>query len=388
MSLRSYLLSALLGLALVNHYAAAQEIDLTNRYIIKIKDGADANKGTRLNPPGESSALTHFISELKDKFTMQSFNAYSSVLSEPLAKALLENGDVEYVEAEQIFKATGVQQNPPSWGLWRVSQRDRNPSAPYNYPDSAGSGVDVYIIDTGINVKHVDFGGRATFPRSFISGEAVEDLNGHGTHVAGTVGGTTYGVAKKVNLIGVKVLNKNASGSTSAIVAGINWVAQQAKATGRKSVANMSLGGGNSDALKSAVNAAVKSGVSFFVAAMNDNQDACNVSPANADGAFTVAATTISDTAASFTNYGRCVNIAGPGLDITSAWIGGNNAYRRISGTSMATPHVAGVAALYLAQENLTSPQSVYDTLAARATKNAITGLKGNTPNLLVHNSK
>ncbi|KAK9680221.1 hypothetical protein K7432_016003 [Basidiobolus ranarum] len=393
-NIRTFSLGTLLVVALAITYTDAQEVDVSNRYIIKIKDSADTNKvdlflKAKLDQYNRGRSGNNTLkNELKGKFTLENFKAYSGVFSESLVKELNRNSDVEYVEAEQVFTISGVQNNSPSWGLPRVSQRKRDSSAPYNYPDSAGSGVDAYIIDTGINVKHVDFGGRATFPRSFIDGEAVEDLNGHGTHVAGTVGGNTYGVAKKVNLIGVKVLNRNGSGSTSAIVAGINWVAQQAKATGRKSVANMSLGGGDSEAMKSAVNAAVKAGVSFFVAAMNDNKDACNVSPANASGAFTVAATTISDTAASFTNYGRCVNIAGPGLDITSAWIGGNNAYKSISGTSMATPHVAGVAALYLAQEDLGSPQAVYDTLVARSTKNAITGLKGNTPNYLVFNSK
>ncbi|ORX89252.1 subtilisin-like protein [Basidiobolus meristosporus CBS 931.73] len=325
--------------------------------------------------------------EIKSKLSFADFSAYAGVFSESLVSDLKAQGDVEYVEAEQIFSISGTQNNPPSWGLPRVSQRSRNPNAPYVYPDTAGAGVDVYIIDTGINVRHSDFGGRASLPVSFINGEAVDDLNGHGTHVAGTVGGSTYGVAKKASLIGVKVLSGAGSGSTSGIIAGINWVAQRARSSGRRSVANMSLGGGNSEALKAAVNSAVQAGVSFIVAAGNESQDACNVSPANAAGAFTVAATTISDTAASFTNYGQCVNIAAPGQDITSAWIGGTTATNRISGTSMASPHVAGVAALYLSQGSLSSPQSVYDALSAGATQNVISGLDSDTPNLLVYNS-
>ncbi|KAK9761970.1 hypothetical protein K7432_012709 [Basidiobolus ranarum] len=199
--------------------------------------------------------------------------------------------------------------------------------------------------------------------------------------------GATYGVAKKVKLIGVKVLSGSGSGTTSGVIAGVNWVAQQAKASGRKSVANMSLGGGDSESLKQAVDAAVQAGVTFIVAAGNESQDACNVSPANAASAFAVGATTKSDTAASFSNYGDCVKLSAPGQDITSAWIGGNTASKKISGTSMASPHVAGVAALYLAQGGLNTPEDVYTALVSQATSDAITGLQGTTPNLLVFNS-
>ncbi|ORX82452.1 subtilisin-like protein [Basidiobolus meristosporus CBS 931.73] len=361
-AIRGIALVALVSIVLAAPLLEVQSPELVNRYVVKFKSTADTAKG-------------------------KSFNAFAGVFSESLVRDLKTNGDVEYIEAEQVFTISGSQSSPPSWGLPRVSQRARNPNAPYTYPDNAGSGVDVYIIDTGINVRHSDFGGRASLPVSFINGEAVDDLNGHGTHVAGTVGGTAYGVAKKVNLIGVKVLSGAGSGSTSGIIAGVNWVAQRARSSGRRSVANMSLGGGNSEALKAAVNAAVQAGVSFIVAAGNESQDACNVSPANASGAFTVAATTVSDTAASFTNYGQCVNIAAPGKDITSAWIGGTTATNIISGTSMASPHVAGVAALYLAQGDVATPQSVYNALSARATKNIITGLRSGTPNLLVYNS-
>ncbi|KAK9762658.1 hypothetical protein K7432_011409 [Basidiobolus ranarum] len=392
-SIRTFALGSLVAILLAMPFSEAQTPEVANRYIVKIKNTADANKvdqflKTKLDQYNRGRSGNNTLkNEIKTRFSLSSFNAYAGVLSDSFVKDLKGNADVEYVEAEQIFTISGTQNSPPSWGLPRVSQRARNTNAPYNYPDNAGAGVDVYIIDTGINVRHSDFGGRATLPVSFISGEATDDLNGHGTHVAGTVGGNTYGVAKKVNLIGVKVLSGAGSGSTSGIISGINWVAQRARSSGRKSVANMSLGGGNSEALKQAVDSAVQAGVSFIVAAGNESQDACNVSPANAAGAYTVAATTISDTAASFTNYGECVTIAAPGQDITSAWIGSTTATNKISGTSMASPHVAGVAALYLAQEGFNSPQAVYDALSARATKNVITGLRGNTPNLLVFNS-
>ncbi|KAK9759706.1 hypothetical protein K7432_017017, partial [Basidiobolus ranarum] len=371
----------------------AQIVDVSNRYIVKIKEGADSNKvdqflKTKLDQYNRGRSGNNSLkNELKNKFALENFNAYAGTLSQALVSELKTNSDVEYVEAEQVFTVSGAQNSPPSWGLPRVSQRALNTNAPYNYPDSAGEGVDVYIIDTGINVKHSDFGGRATLPVSFISGEATEDLNGHGTHVSGTVGGTSYGVAKKAKLIGVKVLSGSGSGTTSGVISGVNWVAQQAKTSGRKSVANMSLGGGNSESLKQAVDAAVKAGVTFIVAAGNESQDACNVSPANAGQAFAVGATPITDGAASFSNYGRCVKLSAPGQDITSAWIGGTSASKKISGTSMASPHVAGVAALYLSQGGLSTPAQVYAALVSKATKNVITGLKGTTPNLLVFNS-
>ncbi|KAK9760060.1 hypothetical protein K7432_016302 [Basidiobolus ranarum] len=392
-NIRVLALGSLLAIVLAMPLAEAQIVDVSNRYIVKIKEGADSNKvdqflKTKLDQYNRGRSGNNSLkNELKNKFSLENFNAYSGILSQALVGELKTNGDVEYVEAEQVFTVSGVQNSPPSWGLPRVSQRALNANAPYNYPDSAGEGVDVYIIDTGISVTHSDFEGRATLPVSFISGEATEDLNGHGTHVSGTVGGARYGVAKKVKLIGVKVLSGSGSGTTSGVISGVNWVAQQAKASGRKSVANMSLGGGNSEALKQAVDAAVKAGVTFIVAAGNESQDACNVSPANAGLAFAVGASTITDGAASFSNYGKCVKLSAPGQDITSAWIGGTSATKKISGTSMASPHVAGVAALYLSQGGLNTPAEVYSALVSKATKDLITGLKGTTPNLLVFNS-
>ncbi|ORX96933.1 hypothetical protein K493DRAFT_350406 [Basidiobolus meristosporus CBS 931.73] len=372
-NIRTFTLGSLVAILLTVQLTEAQIVDVSNKYIVKIKEGADSNKvdqflKTKLDQYNRGRSGNNGLkNELKNKYSLESFNAYAGVLSQGLVNELKTNGDIEYVEAEQVFTISGVQNNPPSWGLPRVSQRTRNTSAPYNYPDVAGEGVDVYVIDTGINVKHADFGGRATLPVSFITGEANDDLNGHGTHVSGTVGGNAYGVAKKVKLIGVKVLSGSGSGTTSGVISGVNWVAEQAKKSGRKSVANMSLGGGNSEALKQAVNAAVKAGVTFIVAAGNESQDACNVSPANAADAFAVGATTISDTLASFSNYGKCVKILAPGQDITSAWIGGTSASKKISWHN--------------------SPAQVYAALTAKATKNAITGLKGTTPNLLVFNS-
>ncbi|KAK9764153.1 hypothetical protein K7432_008576 [Basidiobolus ranarum] len=198
-------LGSLLAVLLTVSSAESQHPDISNRYIVKIKNGADLKKvdvflKSKLDQfnRGRSGNST-LRNELRNKFTLENFNAYSGTLSQTLAGELRSNADVEFIEAEQIFTISGVQANPPSWDLPRISERALDTSAPYNYPDPAGQGVDVYIIDTGINVSHNEFGGRATLPISFISGESTADLHGHGTHISGTIGGATYGVAKKVN---------------------------------------------------------------------------------------------------------------------------------------------------------------------------------------------
>ncbi|ORX99440.1 subtilisin-like protein [Basidiobolus meristosporus CBS 931.73] len=319
---------------------------------------------------------------------MDTFKAYAGTLSKDLVSELRSHSDIDYIEPEQVYTLHESQTNPPSWGLSRISQRVLNLTAPYLYPDSAGEGVDVYVIDTGIYAAHQDFEGRASLPISFIDGEAAEDLNGHGTHVAGTVGGKTFGVAKKANLIGVKVLSGAGTGSTSGVIAGVNWVANQVKSSGRKSVANMSLGGGKSQALVAAVEAAVKAGVSFIVAAGNESQDACNFTPANAPSAFAVGSTTQTDSRRYTSNWGACVKLSAPGTEINSAYIGAVDASKKLSGTSMASPHVAGVAALLLSKGTVSTPQEVYDALTSAATKDVLTDLKGATPNLLLYSSQ
>ncbi|KAK9765977.1 hypothetical protein K7432_005267 [Basidiobolus ranarum] len=383
----------LLAVFLTISITEAQNLDIANRYIVKIKESANSNEvnqflKAKLDQYNRGRSGTNSIkNELKTKFSLKNFNAYTGIFSEAFVSELKANENIEYVEAEQVFTTSGIQLSPPSWGLPRISQRASNLSAPYHYPDSAGEGVDVYVIDTGIYVNHSEFQGRASLPISFINGEAADDLNGHGTHVAGIIGGTSYGVAKKVKLIGVKVLSGSGSGTTSAVISGINWVAQQAIASGRKSIANMSLGGGNSEALKQAVNAAVNAGVTFIVAAGNGNQDACNTSPANAALAFAVGASTANDSVSSSSSYGPCIKLFAPGQDIKSAWIGGPSASKVLPGSSMASAHVAGVAAIYFSQGGLDTPAAAYSALVSRATKNVLTGLTGTTPNALVFNS-
>ncbi|KAH7056150.1 peptidase S8 and S53 subtilisin kexin sedolisin [Linnemannia elongata] len=300
-------------------------------------------------------------------------------------KAIQANPDVAYVEQDATITIQATQSNPPSWGLTRVGQQNLDLSQGYNYPDTAGSGVTAYIVDTGIYAAHSDFGGRATFGANFISGSPNTDENGHGTHVAGTIGGTKYGVAKKVKLVGVKVLSKSGSGSTSGVVAGMDWVASRAVAG--KSVVNMSLGGGKSQAIDDAAGRLYAKNIPLIVAAGNSDDDACDGSPAGAANTFTVGASDRYDAPAYFTSWGSCVEIFGPGVDITSSWIGGTTAQKTISGTSMATPHVVGVAALYIAQGGLSTAQSVFDKLVETATPDVISGNLNGSPNLLVYNS-
>ncbi|KAF9113066.1 subtilisin-like serine protease [Mortierella sp. AM989] len=320
--------------------------------------------------------------------TFLSLNGFAVSGSPDMLATLRDMNDVEFIEQDAIYRTQAAQKSPPSWGLPRVSQRGALKSAKtsYVFANSAGAGVTAYVVDTGINTAHKDFGGRANMGANFIRGSPNTDENGHGTHVAGTIGGTTYGVAKKVRLVGVKVLARDGSGSTSGIVAALDWIISVNK--GKKAVVNMSLGGGVSTALNQATGRLFKAKIPVIVAAGNDeNINACNGSPSGAPTVFTVGASDIRDNVASFSSFGKCVKIFGPGVGITSAWIGSSTARNTISGTSMATPHVVGVAALYLSSNaNLKTPAQVYKTLQSTATKNAIKGNLRGAANLLVFN--
>ncbi|KAF9012664.1 serine-type endopeptidase [Cyathus striatus] len=272
--------------------------------------------------------------------------------------------EVAYVEKDQIVRTQEVQKGAP-WGLARISHRPKltfSTFTKYLYNNDGGEGVDVYVIDTGINTAHTEFGGRASWGKT-VPNDADEDGNGHGTHCAGTIASNKYGVAKKANVIAVKVLGSNGSGTMGDVVAGVVFAATAAKkkadaalkefkATGKTkhkgSVANMSLGGGKSQALDDAVNRAVTVGLHFAVAAGNDNRDACNYSPAAAENAVTVGASTLADERAYFSNHGACVDVFAPGLNILSTYIGSKSATATLSGTSMASPHTAGLLAYLL----------------------------------------
>jgi len=301
-----------------------------------------------------------------------------------------------------------TEKNAP-WGLARVSHRNHLNFGSFNkylYTESGGEGVDAYVIDTGTNTEHVDFEGRAHWGKTIPSGDEDADGNGHGTHCSGTIAGKKYGVAKKASVYAVKVLRSNGSGTMADVIAGVDFAAkrhleevEKAKKGKRKgfkgSVANMSLGGGKTAPLDAAVNAAVKAGIHFAVAAGNDNADACNYSPAAADLPLTVGASALDDSRAYFSNWGKCTDVFAPGLSIQSTWIGSKTAINTISGTSMASPHIAGLLAYYLSlQPALDSdysvspitPATLKSNLLKVATVGALTDLPKNTPNLLAWN--
>ena len=295
---------------------------------------------------------------------------------------------VDYVELDKVMRASATQSAAP-WGLDRIDQRARPLSGTFTYTNS-GSSVTAYIIDTGIRFTHTDFGGRAVTGYDAVDGGPATDCNGHGTHVAGTVGGNTYGVAKSVRLVGVRVLNCSGSGSTSGVIAGVDWVTGD-HAAGAPAVANMSLGGGASSSLDSAVTRSINDGVSYAVAAGNGNiigmaQNACNYSPARVGAAMTIGASDSSDRKASWSNYGNCVDWFGPGVSIKSAYYSSDTATSTLSGTSMATPHVAGVAAQYLQSNPSASPGTVRDALYNLTTKAIVTSSSTANNHLLFTN--
>ncbi|MGK5445110.1 S8 family peptidase [Micromonospora sp. URMC 105] len=293
---------------------------------------------------------------------------------------------VAYVEQNHTVTISGTQTNPPSWGLDRIDQRNLPLNSSYTYPNTA-SNVRAYVIDTGVLFGHNDFGGRAVSGFDAVDGGSADDCNGHGTHVAGTVGGSSYGVAKGAQIVGVRVLNCQGSGTNAQVVAGIDWVTANAV---KPAVANMSLGGSANSSIDTAVTNSINSGITYAVAAGNgdifgNRQNACNYSPARVGSAITVGATQNNDAAASFSNFGTCVDILAPGVNITSAWYTGNTATNTISGTSMASPHVAGAAALVLSANPAWSPQQVRDSLVNEATPNVVTNVGTGTPNRLLH---
>jgi subtilisin family serine protease len=307
-------------------------------------------------------------------------NGFSAWMSDDRALALSDDPGVKFVEEDQFMTATVTQLNPP-WGLDRIGQRDLPLNQTYSYT-STGSGVNVYIIDTGIRRTHTQFGGRAFVGFDAIGdGQNTNDCNGHGTHVSGTVGGSTYGVAKSVRLFAVRVLSCSGSGSNAGVIAGVDWVTRNRI---RPAVANMSLGGGVSTALDTAVRNSIASGVTYAIAAGNSNANAANFSPARVGEAITVGATTITDARSSFSNFGSGVDIFAPGSGILSAWRTSDTATATLSGTSMATPHVAGVAARFLQNNPTASAATVRNELVAQATLNHLSGIPSGTANRLL----
>ncbi|UGY91049.1 S8 family peptidase [Streptomyces gobiensis] len=313
-------------------------------------------------------------------------NGYALRLDVDQARQLAADPKVVSVAQDTKVSISGTQSTPPSWGLDRIDQPDLPLDKSYTYPDSAGSGVTAYVIDTGVRTSHQDFGGRATSGYDFVDNDRIaQDGHGHGTHVAATVAGSSYGVAKGANVVGVRVLDDGGSGTTAQVIAGIDWVAKNAR---KPAVANMSLGGVLNTQLDEAVRNAIATGVTFTLAAGNDGLLADLTSPARVDEAVTVGATEANDSRAYFSNWGSKLDLFAPGVSITSAWNKSDTATKSLSGTSMAAPHVAGAAALHLASNPSASPAQVSQALVNQSSSGKV-GLAGiGSPNRLLQVKK
>jgi len=298
-------------------------------------------------------------------------------------EAMKKNPQVLSVENDIVMKIDATTQSNPDWGLDRIDQKALPLNSAYSYLQT-GSGTTAYIVDTGILSSHQQFSGRVLSGYTAISdGNGTTDCNGHGTHVAGTVGGSTYGVAKNVNLVPIRILGCDGSGASSNVIAGLDWILKNGK---KPAVVNMSLGGDASTSLDSAVENLFNNGYVMVVAAGNSNTDACSASPARVSKALTVAATDSTDTRASYSNYGSCVDIFAPGSQINSSWIGSNTATKVLNGTSMATPHVAGVVAEMLQSTPTATPQTISTNLLNQASSNVVKNPSG-SPNRLLYKS-
>ncbi|OOE45433.1 S8 family peptidase [Salinivibrio kushneri] len=365
---------------------AAENRGIEDQYIVVLKQPMTLSDDPQALKTFTQQAVSSMVNQHAvkvEKVFDRSLSGFVAKLTPAQLRALRMDSQVDFIEQDKTISLDPVitpdaNQNNPVWGLDRIDQRnlplDNNYSTNFD-----GTGVTAYVIDTGVTTSHVEFGGRARSGYDFVDNDNdASDCNGHGTHVAGTIGGSQYGVAKNVDIVGVRVLSCSGSGSTSGVIGGVDWVAANANGP---SVANMSLGGGVSTALDRAVASAVQSGVSFMLAAGNSNADACNSSPAREPSGVTVGSSTIRDTRSSFSNWGSCLDVFAPGSDIKSAWYDGS--YRTISGTSMATPHVAGVAALYLQENSSLSPVQLANLISNRASVDKINDPRGSVNKLL-----
>jgi serine protease len=392
---KAIIASLAVGASGVELHKAHPSKKIVNSYIVRLQDGLDRHSLARHvaemkeNLPGDFEPF-HLFENMADRARP----AYAVKLTDRGLERMLKNDRVKFIEEDQTVSLNDcVSQSGEDWGTARINHRNYNSSRSYTYDyttGASGNGVDAYIIDTGIYCENNDFvnkkTGTCTFGYSSVTNVIGQvdttDGNGHGTHCAGTVGGEVWGAAKEANLIAVKVLSDRGSGSTSGVIAGIDWVAGAAK--GKPSVANMSLGGGFSQVQNDAVASAVDEGVTIFVAAGNDNSDACSYSPASEPKAVTVAATDINNRRASYSNFGSCCDIFGPGSSITSAWIGSPDATNTISGTSMASPQVCGTGAKFLSADTGLTPATLSAKIIADASAGEISDVRG-TPNLMAY---
>ncbi|WP_372344128.1 S8 family peptidase [Streptomyces sp. KL116D] len=344
-------------------------------YIVTLKGGTEA--------PSEAGKdlAAKYGAKIRHTYS-KALNGYAVKVNEAQAKRLAADPGVSSVVQDTTVAYDHTQKNPPSWGLDRIDQNDLPLDKSYTWPESAGAGVTVYVIDTGIRTTHQDFGGRATSGWDFVQNDAVaQDGNGHGTHVAATVAGEQYGVAKQADVVAVRVLDDEGSGTTAQVIAGIDWVTKHAK---KPAVANMSLGGYANAQLDAAVRNSIASGVTYTVAAGNDGLPADLYSPARVRQAITVGATGPDDARASFSNWGTRLDLFAPGVDITSASYASDTGKATFSGTSMASPHAAGAAALYLADHPAAAPAEVGKALTDRAVTGRVTGAGLGSPNRLL----
>lgn len=362
------------GLAPIVHAGSTGKA-IPGSYIVVFKNGQSRDLDGMVN---QLANRHNFLTRFRYRSAL---NGFAATLTPSALGELRADPRVDYIEENQEFHAD-VTQSPATWGIDRIDQVSLPLSNSYTYTND-GTGVDAYIIDTGIRFTHSEFGGRAvTGFDAVTAGGTAADQNGHGTHVAGTVGGATYGVAKNVHLIAVRVLDAAGSGTTAGVISGIDWVTGHH--TTNPAVANMSLGGGLSATLDAAVRNSIADGVTYCVSAGNSAVNASTQSPADVAEAITVGASSITDGWASFSNFGAGVDITAPGVNITSSWLTSDVATNTISGTSMASPHVTGAAALYLQANPGAAPATVASAIVAAASLNKITGIPAGTPNRLL----
>ncbi|MFF7054322.1 S8 family peptidase [Streptomyces griseorubiginosus] len=357
--------------------AAGSPTAVKDSYIVTLKKNAGFKAAS-----SEGKGLIKEYGGTVGKTFGSALNGYTATLSATEAKRLAADPSVAAVEQNQTVHLADTTQSSAPWGLDRIDQAALPLSGTYTYPDSAGSGVTAYVIDTGVRITHSQISGRASYGYDAVDGDTTAaDGNGHGTHVATTIAGSTYGVAKKAKIVAVRVLDNAGSGTTAGVIAGIDWVTHNHSGP---SVANLSLGGGASSTLDTAVRNSIASGVTYAVAAGNSSANASSYSPARVTEAITVGATTSTDARASYSNYGSVLDIFAPGSSITAGWYTSDTATNTISGTSMATPHVAGAAAVYLAGHTSATPAQVATALVNGATSNAVTSPGSGSPNKLL----
>jgi subtilisin family serine protease len=358
---------------------------VSGSYIVTLKGGTRAPSSAGAAVAGRYGArISHTYGAALNGFAVRADARRARRLAaDPRVASVVQDTRVTFGGVRVAGAASGrVQRNPPSWGLDRIDQAGRPLDGRYTAPGSAGSGVTVYVIDTGVRITHRDFGGRASYGWDFVDDDGTaQDGNGHGTHVAGTVAGTGYGVAKRARVVAVRVLDDRGAGSTAQVIAGIDWVTRHAR---KPAVANLSLGGYANTQLDAAVRNSIASGVTYTVAAGNSGMPASLFSPARVPGALTVGATGRTDARAGFSNTGSSLDLFAPGVDITSTSYTGDRARATSSGTSMASPHAAGAAALYLADHPRDAPAQVVKALVRRAVPGKVSGAGPGSPNRLL----